>query len=197
MLRRAYDAAFAQVLAVTEKDVVPDFLLRAGMRHLLGQRAKETSPASSEEFYRRLQAFRDELAGMPVAVQTAAANEQHYEVPTEYFLAVLGPHRKYSSCLYERPDSTLAEAEEAMLALSCRRAQLEDGQDVKAAHAAAAAAAAATPALGGCCASFCSCLPFSALPMLTGPAPFHPPAPNQPRALLCPPLDSLLPPPSS
>ena len=26
--------------------------------------------------------------------QTAAANEQHYELPTEYFLAALGPHRK-------------------------------------------------------------------------------------------------------
>lgn len=34
--------------------------------------------------------------------QTAAANEQHYELPTEYFLAALGPHRKYSSCLYDK-----------------------------------------------------------------------------------------------
>lgn len=64
-------------------------------------------------------------------VQTAAANEQHYELPTEYFLAALGPHRKYSSCLYERPDMTLAEAEEAMLELCCARAQLEDGQEVR------------------------------------------------------------------
>jgi cyclopropane fatty-acyl-phospholipid synthase-like methyltransferase len=62
--------------------------------------------------------------------QTAAANEQHYEVPTEYFLAVLGPHRKYSSCLYEKPDASLAEAEAAMLELCCQRAQLEDGQQV-------------------------------------------------------------------
>lgn len=63
-------------------------------------------------------------------VQTAAANEQHYEVPTEYFLAVLGPHRKYSSCLYTKPDASLAEAEAAMLELCCQRAQLQDGQQV-------------------------------------------------------------------
>lgn len=105
---------------------------------LLFDLVPQTTPASSEEYYARLQAFRHELAGMPVAVQvrgaalaagggpigafaaasavyfcmqpspaalltcmqTAAANEQHYEVPTEYFLAALGPHRKYSSCLY-------------------------------------------------------------------------------------------------
>lgn len=130
MLRRLYDAAFAQVLAITEKDLVPDFVIRTGIRYLLSQRKKETNPASGEEFYQQLQAFRDELASMPVAVQTAAANEQHYELPTEYFLAALGPHRKYSSCLYERPDMSLAEAEEAMLELCCARAQLGDGQEV-------------------------------------------------------------------
>ncbi|PSC74985.1 cyclopropane-fatty-acyl-phospholipid synthase [Micractinium conductrix] len=129
MQRRLYDTAVAQALAVTERDVVPDFVLRAGMRYLLAQRARETAVAG-EEYHARLQAFRDELAGMPVAVQTAAANEQHYELPTDYFLAVLGPHRKYSSCLYEHPNATLAEAEEAMLELSCQRAQLEDGQRV-------------------------------------------------------------------
>ena len=33
----------------------------------------------------------------PVAIETAAANEQHYEVPTEFYQRVLGPHLKYSS----------------------------------------------------------------------------------------------------
>lgn len=84
---------------------------------------------------------------MPVAIQTDAANEQHYEVPTSYFKAVLGPHKKYSCCLYPPPpagrdplsasqaradasDEALGGAEEAMLALSCERAGLADGQDV-------------------------------------------------------------------
>lgn len=51
----------------------------------------------------------------PAATQTAAANEQHYEVPTAYFLLVLGKHLKYSSCLYPGPNSSLEEAEAAML----------------------------------------------------------------------------------
>ena len=36
--------------------------------------------ADGEEYQQKLQAFVDELKGMPVAVQTLAANEQHYEV---------------------------------------------------------------------------------------------------------------------
>ncbi|KAI3425235.1 hypothetical protein D9Q98_009003 [Chlorella vulgaris] len=130
MLRSAYDAAFATVLRVVERDLVLDSITRTGIRYLLSGRVKETTDLPSEEHYARLQAFRDELAGMPVAVQTATANEQHYELPTDYFLAVLGPNRKYSSCLYERPDASLEEAEVAMLELSCQRAQLEDGQKI-------------------------------------------------------------------
>ena len=59
--------------------------------------------------------FVKELKSMPVAIETDAANEQHYEVPTEYFLLCLGKHLKYSSCIYETGKESLAEAEEAML----------------------------------------------------------------------------------
>lgn len=127
--RQLYDLAFSQALGAVERGLVPDAVVRAGIRWLLTQRKRETTPCG-EEYYRRLQAFRDELAGMPVAVQTAAANEQHYELPTDYFLAALGPHRKYSSCLYDKPETTLPEAEAAMLELCCERAQLKDGQQV-------------------------------------------------------------------
>jgi cyclopropane-fatty-acyl-phospholipid synthase len=50
------------------------------------------------------------------------ANEQHYEVPAEFFAMVLGPRRKYSSCWWPGSVSTLAEAEEASLAETVRRA---------------------------------------------------------------------------
>ena len=64
-----------------------------------------------------MQAFVDELKTMPIAIQTATANEQHYEIPTSYFLLCLGKHLKYSSCLYPKLDPTtpLYLAEEAML----------------------------------------------------------------------------------
>ena len=59
----------------------------------------------------------EELKSLPIAIQTATANEQHYEVPTEYFLLCLGKHLKYSSCLYPNfdPATPLDVAEEAML----------------------------------------------------------------------------------
>ena len=91
---------------------------------------RQQSHVSAELAAARTQAFVDELRSMPVAVQTAAANEQHYEVPTPYFLAVLGPKLKYSSCVYPNAKSTLEEAEVAMLELACERAELRDGQDI-------------------------------------------------------------------
>ena len=61
-----------------------------------------------------------------------AAKEQHYEVPAAFFEQVLGPWRKYSSCLWpeDNPDFTLADAELAMLELTCARAGLADRQDI-------------------------------------------------------------------
>ena len=48
------------------------------------------------------------------------------QVPTEYFLLVLGKHLKYSSCLYPTPQTTLDEAEDAMLGRhSCRQGQAQ------------------------------------------------------------------------
>jgi cyclopropane-fatty-acyl-phospholipid synthase len=58
------------------------------------------------------------------------ANEQHYEVPAAFFGAVLGSHRKYSSCLWSHGVATLSQAETAALHATCERAGLVDGQDV-------------------------------------------------------------------
>ncbi len=44
---------------------------------------------------------------MPIAIETKKANEQHYEVPTEYYEYVLGPRKKYSSCIYPTAETTL------------------------------------------------------------------------------------------
>ncbi len=38
-------------------------------------------------------AFVQELRQMPIAINTVEANEQHYEVPTPYYLLVLGKVR--------------------------------------------------------------------------------------------------------
>lgn len=67
---------------------------------------------------------------MPIAINTDDANEQHYEVPTPYFLHCLGKHLKYSSCLYETGDESLDEAEEDMLRLCAERAEIKPGMSV-------------------------------------------------------------------
>src|SRR5581483_2080271 len=67
------------------------------------------------------------LRRSPIAEQVEKPNEQHYEVPPEFFRLVLGPRLKYSSCLWPAGVETLAAAEEAMLALTCERAGVEDG----------------------------------------------------------------------
>jgi cyclopropane-fatty-acyl-phospholipid synthase len=70
------------------------------------------------------------LRESPVAVETQAANEQHYEVPSAFFQQVLGPHLKYSSCYFDPGVTDLGEAEARMLALTCERAALRDGEDI-------------------------------------------------------------------
>lgn len=50
------------------------------------------------------------------------ANEQHYEVPDEFYYAVLGPYLKYSSGFWKDENTTLAESEIYMLDLYVERA---------------------------------------------------------------------------
>jgi cyclopropane-fatty-acyl-phospholipid synthase len=103
---------------------LPDPLLRAGIRAVCATRLRR------ERRLDRKESFIRSLALEPVARETATANEQHYEVPTDFFRLVLGPRLKYSSCWWPEGVATLAEAEEAMLALSCERAQVEDGMRI-------------------------------------------------------------------
>ncbi len=112
------------------RDVFPDFLLRVGIRRLLRQRLREESRGGLEPDRARLLALVEELRRSPIAIETAAANEQHYEVPTRFYQLCLGPRLKYSSCYYPTGRETLAEAEEVMLALTCERARITDGQEI-------------------------------------------------------------------
>jgi cyclopropane-fatty-acyl-phospholipid synthase len=112
------------------RNLLPDALIRMGIRNLLGKKLRDETRGNAVSQGEALSAFVEELKRSPIAIKTAAANEQHYEVPTEFFKLVLGPRMKYSSGYWPREDTTFAESEEAMLALSCERAELADGQDV-------------------------------------------------------------------
>ena len=65
-----------------ERDVLPDWLIRAGIRRLVGQRLVEETRGSLQERQRRMRDLLARLRASPIAVNTADANEQHYEVPT-------------------------------------------------------------------------------------------------------------------
>lgn len=112
------------------KNLLPDAAIRLGIRNLLSKKIREEDLGDVEKQQAALQAFVDSLKQLPIAIKTEAANEQHYEVPTEFFKLVLGPRMKYSSGYWPNPDTTFAESEEIMLALTCERAMLADGQDV-------------------------------------------------------------------
>ncbi|MGE0824162.1 MAG: cyclopropane-fatty-acyl-phospholipid synthase family protein [Candidatus Binatia bacterium] len=116
--------------ALIEKGYVPDALVRWGIRRLLALRLREERNFQEETPRGKLQNFLVEMRTNPIAVHVDQANEQHYEVPAEFFAAILGKHKKYSSCYWPAGVSTLDAAEEAMLKLTCERAQLQDGTDI-------------------------------------------------------------------
>ena len=115
---------------LAERRALPDPVVRAGMRLILGRRLRSERTPDDESARQKLQTFVDELRAGPIAVATDTANEQHYELPAEFFEAVLGPNLKYSSCLWTDGVDDLAEAEDRMLALSCERAGIRDGQEI-------------------------------------------------------------------
>lgn len=90
-------------------------MLRVGIRRQLAQRLAEIASDSRTAAYERKQAFLARLRTQPIAVETRAANAQHYEVGTGVLRAMLGPRMKYSACLYAKGSETLGMAEVAML----------------------------------------------------------------------------------
>jgi cyclopropane-fatty-acyl-phospholipid synthase len=117
-------------MGLLESNLVPDFLIRIGIRRLLAQRLREEDRGTPEEQQRHLMNFVQQLRQSEVAIETVAANQQHYEVPSEFFTNVLGKHLKYSCCYYKDGVSSLDAAEAEMLALTAKRAGLQNGERI-------------------------------------------------------------------
>ncbi|WP_392535315.1 SAM-dependent methyltransferase [Nostoc sp. C117] len=101
-------------------------VIRFGLKKLLVEKQKDDPEAEINQLLQ----FIDELKSSPIAIHTSDANQQHYEVPTDFFQLVLGKRLKYSSGYWPVGVSTLDEAQEAMLQLICDRAQVADGQEI-------------------------------------------------------------------
>ena len=108
-----------------ERAPIPDAVTRLGVGYLVGRarRQLDDDGASDASFVR-------EMDQRPIALNTDAANQQHYELPADFFALCLGPRRKYSSCLYGPGVTTLAQAEDHALAETCAHAGLADGQEI-------------------------------------------------------------------
>ena len=116
----------AAATSVLERTSVPDPLLRFGIAQLVGRTHRRISTSAPDVDHMFAAAMRSH----PIAEHTDAANAQHYELPAAFFALVLGPHRKYSSCLFESEDDTLDQAEANALRATCAHADLHDGQDI-------------------------------------------------------------------
>ncbi|MBP7703648.1 MAG: class I SAM-dependent methyltransferase [Caulobacter sp.] len=115
----------AAMLRSLQDAPAPDFLTRPAIAAMVaGARRRLDSEESREA------AFAVEMARRPIAEHADAANDQHYELPDEFFRICLGPNLKYSCCFYPTGCQTLAQAEEAALAQTCAHADLRDGQEI-------------------------------------------------------------------
>ncbi|MFO7858567.1 MAG: cyclopropane-fatty-acyl-phospholipid synthase family protein [Ectothiorhodospiraceae bacterium] len=118
-----------RLIALAEQGRLPDGLVRAGIRQLLGQRLRDEG-GDVEQRRERLHALIEHMDASPVALATDTVNEQHYELPAAFFREVLGPYLKYSCAWWPQGTADLEAAEAAMLALTCERAGLAEGQAI-------------------------------------------------------------------
>lgn len=104
----------------------PDAMSNAAIGWLVSRTRKKLANTP----HKADRAFMQEMDNYPIAIHTDEANAQHYEVPAEFFSLVLGPQRKYSCCLYQDTNTTLAAAEEYAFRATARNAQLMNGQRI-------------------------------------------------------------------
>src|SRR6202012_1196527 len=112
------------MIGAAERVPLPDVVIRGVIHELCARTAAKFAVADVVDDA----AFAQALTQRPIAEHADLANAQHYEMPAAFFAQVLGPNRKYSSCFYKEPKSTLQEAEEEALRQTVEHADLADGQ---------------------------------------------------------------------
>ncbi len=115
---------------LAERGLIPDRLIREGIRALDRKRLATEQSGGMDSEREAVRRFIDSIGRSPIALEVQKPKDQHYELNPSFFREVLGKRMKYSACYWPSTVSTLDEAEDAMLALTCERAQLEDGMEV-------------------------------------------------------------------
>jgi cyclopropane-fatty-acyl-phospholipid synthase len=124
------NAATERLISWVEQGLMPDAVIRSGIRRLCEQRLTQLTVDDAAESGERTESFVQAMDRAQLAPLPQLANEQHYEVPADFFALVLGPHRKYSCGWWPTGTQTLAASEQAALDATCQRAGLADGQRV-------------------------------------------------------------------
>ena len=109
--------------------IVPESFIRLGINFLSTQKLAQYRLDDLQLRLERMSSFAEELRKQPIAIATDLANQQHYELPPQFFQNILGPQMKYSCCLWQTA-TDLVGAENDMLELTCERAEIVDGQKI-------------------------------------------------------------------
>lgn len=124
------------IYSLVDTGLVPDAAIRMGIRRLLRRRLSELDQPDIDQEQKQLSDLVEQLRRSPIALHTETANQQHYEVPTEFFARVLGQHMKYSAGLWTDgvepglEHTLLDQSEAAMLNLTRERAEIAGGQEI-------------------------------------------------------------------
>ena len=115
---------------LTEQGLVPDVVIRRGIRFFIKQRLNEIHAGNAEMMAEQQNEFIKHMCESALALVPEKANEQHYEVPAHFYLKSLGPQLKYSSAYWPAGVDNLEDAEKVALKETCEHAQLQDGQQI-------------------------------------------------------------------
>ncbi|MEP6755976.1 MAG: class I SAM-dependent methyltransferase, partial [Chthonomonadales bacterium] len=125
-----HDSLTKFAIGLVETGNVPDSVIRAGIRSGCRTRLSREHCEDEDSRFERLLAMANAMRSGQISLQSAAANDQHYELPPEFFGLVLGRHRKYSGCYWPTGITNLNDAEAESLKLVCERAGIVDGMDI-------------------------------------------------------------------
>jgi cyclopropane-fatty-acyl-phospholipid synthase len=117
-------------LKILQTNLIPDWLLRPVLRFTTGLKIRQLARLPQQESEDSRRKLLEKFDQSPIAIVPHLPNIQHYEVPPAFFQLVLGARLKYSCCWWDKPETNLDQAEEAMLDLVCQRAGLRDGMKV-------------------------------------------------------------------
>ena len=127
---KALDRIEATITRWIEGGTAPNWVLEILIRSLCWQRLWVERTSNAEAQGQKLRRLIERLNNSPIADLPEKANEQHYEVPAEFYLRVLGKNLKYSSCYFPSANTSLDSAEDEMLRITIERSQIKDGDSI-------------------------------------------------------------------